>query len=124
MAIEVVRAQAGIITIDPDSDFDEAIMEFGMRKYARVERDKINFFAPNINSQTITYIENKADEDITIETGIDFRSLNSRATETATHTQGRIQSQKERISLMMKFNAYTFYERLARLRSANMEFIY
>lgn len=124
LAIEVVKAQGGIITIDPDSEFDDAVMELGIRKYARVEKDAFGFFAPNINASTIQYIESKVDEDIIVETGVDFRSQISSAAVTATQTQGKIQSQRKRISQMLKYNAYTFYERLARLRLSNMEYYY
>lgn len=122
LAIEVVKAQGWIITIDPDSEFDEAVMELGIRKYARVKRDEVGFFAPNINASTLQYIEAKADEDIIVETWIDFRSQLLNPNETATKTAGRINSWKNRINLMIKYNAYTFYERLARLRMSNMEF--
>ncbi len=122
LSIEVVKAQGGIITIDPDSEFDESIMELGIRKYARVEKDAFGFFAPNINASTLQYVESKADEDIIIESGIDFRSQLLNPNETATKTQGRISAALKRISLGVKYNAYTFYERLARLRQANMEF--
>lgn len=122
LSIEVVKAQGGIITIDPDSEFDESIMQLGIRKYARVEKDAFWFFAPNINASTLQYVESKADEDIIIESGIDFRSQLLSQGETATKTQGRIQASLKRISLGVKYNAYTFYERLARLRLANMEF--
>lgn len=74
LSIETVKAQGGIITIDPDSEFDDAIMQLGIRKYARVEKDAFGFFAPNINASTLQYIEEKANEDIIIETGIDFRN--------------------------------------------------
>ena len=67
LSIETIKAQGGIITIDPDSEFDDAVMEFGIRKYARVEKDAFGFFAPNINSANLQYIEQKVDEDIIIE---------------------------------------------------------
>ncbi len=122
LSIETVKAQGGIITIDPASEFDDSIMEFGIRKYARVEKDAFGFFAPSINTNTLQYVESKADEDIIIESGIDFRSQLLNPNETATKTQGRINASLKRISLGVKYNAYTFYERLARLRMANMEF--
>lgn len=122
LSIEVVKAQGGIITISPDSDFDENIMELGIRKFARVDKDAFGFFAPNINASTLQYVEEKADEDIIIETGVDFRNQVLNPNETATKTQGRISASMKRINLLIKYNAYTFYERLARLRLANMEF--
>lgn len=49
-------------------------MELGIRKYARVEKDAFGFFAPPINANSLQYVEGKADEDIIIESGIDFRN--------------------------------------------------
>ena len=122
LSIETVKAQWGIITIDPNSEFDDAVMELGIRKYARVEKDSFGFFAPNINASSLEYIESKVDEDIIIESGVDFRSQLLSSGETATKTEGKIRSALKRISLNIKWNAYTFYERLARLRMANMNF--
>ncbi len=124
MMIEVVRAQAGIITIDPDADWDETTMKLGMRQAARVRKEDVGFFAPNINSATIQQLEAKIDDDIIIETGTDFKNQLLSSLETATRTAGRIDAAKKRINLMMKYNAYTFFERLARLRMANMETYY
>ena len=121
LAIETTRAQGGLITIDPDSAFDEAISQFGLRKYARVEKDAIGHFTPNINTNAVEYIEAKSDDDLIVESGIDFRSQLLGGNETATKVEGRIQAAKKRISQTIKYNAYTFYERLARIRSANME---
>lgn len=122
LSIETVKAQWGIITIDPDSEFDDAIMQLGIRKYARVEKDAFGFFAPNINASTLQYIEEKANEDIIIETGIDFRNQLLSPNETATKTQGKNQAAMKRINLNIKYNAFHYWERLARLRMANMEF--
>lgn len=97
-------------------------MELGIRKYARVEKDAFGFFAPNINASTLQYIEEKVDNDMIIETGVDFRSQILSPNETATKTAGRAQAAMKRISLNVKYNAYTYWERLAALRMANMEF--
>lgn len=122
LSIETVKAQGWIITIDPDSEFDDAIMELGIRKYARVEKDAFGFFAPNINASTLQYIEEKVNEDIIIETGIDFRNQLLSPWETATKTAWRNQAAMKRINLNVKYNAFNYWERLARLRMANMEF--
>lgn len=122
--IEGIKAQWGIITISPDSDYDETVMKLWMRQVARVEPDSFWFFAPSVNLNSLDHLEQKADEDIIVECGVDFKSQLLWPNETAKRTEGRIEASKKRINHNIKHNAYTFYERLARLRSANFEFWY
>lgn len=122
--IEGIKAQWWIITISPDSDYDETVMKLGMRQVARVEKDSFGFWAPNVNLQSLANLEIKADEDIVIESGVDFKSQLLWKNETARRTEWRIDASKKRINHNIKHNAYTFYERLARLRCANFEFFY
>lgn len=124
LTIEVVKAQAGLITIDPDADFDEAVVEFGIRKFAKVSPKDIGFFAPTMNTNTLQYIEGKVDEDLIIESGVDFRQQLLGQNETAERTKGRTAAAQKRILQNIKYNAYTFYDRLARLRMSNMEMYY
>lgn len=122
--IEGIKAQWGIITIDPDSDYDETIMKLGTRQVARVEKDSFGHFVPNINVNSLLELERKAEEDLIVETGVDFKSQLFWPNETAARTEWRIASAKKRINHNIKLNAYWFYERLARLRSANINFYY
>lgn len=122
--IEGIKAQGGIITIWPDADYDETVMKLWMRQIARVEKDSFWFFAPSVNLQSLAQLEQKADEDIIVESGVDFKSQLLGQNETARRTEGRIEAAKKRVNHNIKHNAYTFYERLARLRSANFEFHY
>lgn len=122
--IEGIKAQGGIITIWPDADYDETVMKLWMRQIARVEKDSFGFFAPSVNLQSLAQLEQKADEDIIVESGVDFKSQLLGHNETAKRTEGRIEAAKKRVNHNIKHNAYTFYERLARLRSANFEFHY
>ena len=122
--IEWVKAQWGIITISEDSDYDETVMRLWIRQVARVDKDAFWFFAPNINLGSLDNLERKVDEDLIVETWVDYKSQIFWPSETAARTEGRIASSKRRINLNIKNNAYSFYERLARLRSANFEFVY
>jgi len=122
--IEWVKAQGWIITVDPDSDYDETIMKLGTRQVARVEKDSFGFFAPNVNLNSLIQLEQNAENDIVVETWVDFKSQLFGPNETASRTEWRIAAAKKRINHNIKVNAYTFYERLARLRSANIEFWY
>ena len=67
LIMDGTRAQMGIITIDENSDWDETTMKLGFREFARVARDDLNHFAPNVNLQALQALEAKADEDIIIE---------------------------------------------------------
>jgi len=95
-------------------------MALGTSRFARVSKEDIGFFAPAVNTSGLQYLEQKTDEDIIIETGVDFRGQLLSTGETATKTEGRIKSGLKRISYNVKWNAYTFFERLARIRLANM----
>lgn len=122
--IEVIKAQFGFTTISPTADFDEATLQIGLRNFARVDKEDIGFYAPNINSQSLQAMEQKVDEDIIIETGVDFKSQLISQKETASRTGQRTQAQQKRINLCLKINAFNFFERLGRLRMSNIEFYY
>lgn len=122
--LEWIKSQWGLITIDPDSDYDETVMKLGIRQVARVEKDSFWFFSPSINLQSLITLEKTVWDDIIVESGVDYRSQIFGPNETAARTEGRIAAAKKRINHNIKTNAYTFYERLARLRSANIEFYY
>ena len=97
-------------------------MELGIRKYARVEKDSFGFFAPNVNGSSLDALEQRVNEDLIIESGVDFRNQLVSANETAEKTKGRIQAAQKRINLNLKYNAFTFFDRLGRLRMSNMAF--
>lgn len=122
--IEWIKAQGWIITIGPDADYDETVMKLWMRQVARVEKDSFGFFTPNVNLQSLDTLERKTDEDIIVECGVDFKAQLLGPNETAARTEGRIGAAKKRVNHNIKHNAYNFYKRLARLRSANFEFCY
>lgn len=124
LMIETVKIQWGIITIDPSSDFDETVERIWLKQFARVEKDEFGFFAPNINVSPLELLEKKIDEDIIIETGVDFRGQLFWPNETAERTKGRVESARKRINSNIRENAYTFYERLAALRIENIQTFY
>lgn len=122
--IDVIKAQFWFTVIDPDADFDEATIEIWTNKFARLDPNAIRHFAPNINANTIIQAEQAANEDLIIKSWIDFRWQILWKSETATKTQAREQSARKRINLNLKFNGYSFFERLARLRMSNISFLY
>ena len=124
LMIETIKIQWGIITIDPSSDFDETVERIWLKQFARVEKDDFWFFAPNINVSPLELLEKKIDEDIIIETWVDFRGQLFWPNETAERTKWRIESARKRINSNIRENAYTFYERLAALRIENIQTFY
>ena len=124
LMIETVKMQGGIITIDPASDFDETIERIGLKQFAHVAKDDFWFFKPDINISPLELLEKKLDEDIIIETGVDFKSQLFWPNETAERSKWRTESARKRINSNIRENAYTFYERLARLRIENIKVFY
>lgn len=122
--IDVIKAQFWFTTIDPDAEFDEATLEIGTNKFARIAKEDISHFSPNINAASVTNAEQQIDNDIIIKTWIDFRSQILGANETATKTAAKTQSARKRINLLLKQNAYNFFARLAKLRLSNIKFEY
>lgn len=124
LMIETVKIQGGIITIDPSSDFDETVERIGLKQFAHVAKEDFWFFAPSVNISPLELLEKKLDEDIIIETGVDFKGQLFWPNETAERTKWRTESARKRINSNIRENAYTFYERLARLRIENIKVFY
>ena len=70
-------------------------------------------------------MENKINDDLIIKSGSDYRWMIAGTSETAEWVKRRTKSSLKRTNLLMKYNAYTFFERLAVLRLANiMQYYY
>ena len=124
LMIETVKIQGGIITIDPSSDFDETVERIWLKQFARVAKEDFWFFSPSVNISPLELLEKKIDEDIIIETWVDFRWQLFWPNETAERTKWRIESARKRINSNIRENAYSFYERMARLRIENIKTYY
>lgn len=122
--IDVIKAQMWFTVINPEADFDEATIEIWTNKFARVAPWDISHFSPNINANNVIQAEQAVDNDMIIKSWIDFRSQILWPWETATKTAAKTQSARKRINLNLKLNGYSFFERLARLRMANIAFLY
>lgn len=122
--IDVTKAQVWFTVVDPTEDFDEATVEIWVDRFTRANPENIKHFAPNISSNWISAAEAKVDEDIIVKSWIDFKSQILWPWETATKTAAKTQSARKRINLNLKMNAYNFFERLARLRMANIQSYY
>lgn len=121
LQLEATKAQFWFTIIHPDADFEEGVVTMGLRDFARLDPKDVSHYSPNINTNNLVQMEAKLDEDIIIETWVDFKSQLLWPWETATKTDSRVQSARKRINLNLKINAYKFFERLARLRMSNME---
>lgn len=120
-AIETVKMQGGIITIDPSSDFDETVTRIGLKQFAHVAKGDLEHFVPNVNIAWLELISKNLAEDIIVESWVDYRGQIFWPNETAERTKWRIEAQRKRVNKNIRDNAYSFYERLARLRMENIK---
>lgn len=124
LSIDVVKFQFWFTAVDPEADFDENTVEIWVNSFARVSPKDVAHYAPNISNFAVREAEAKADEDIIIKSGVDYRSQILWPAETAEKTRTKKESSRKRINYMLKTNAYTFFERLARLRVSNIQLEY
>lgn len=124
LMIESIKMQWGIITIDPNSDFDETVERIWLKQFARVAKEDFGFFSPTINISPLELLEKKLDEDIIIETWVDFRWQLFWPNETAERSKGRVDASRKRINSNIRENAYSFFNRLAKLRIENIKSYY
>lgn len=122
--IDIAKAQLWFTAVDPDADFDDTAIELWVDRFSRVSPDAIKHFSPNISTSWFREAEAKVDDDIIIKSWIDFKSQILWANETATKIQAKTQSARKRINLILKLNSYNFFERLWRLRMANIQALY
>lgn len=124
LSIDVIKAQFWFTVISPDADFDSTTLEIWTNSFARISPQDISHFSPNISANTVIQSEQIVDNDMIIKSWIDYRSQILAPNETATKTAAKTQSARKRINLNLKLNGYSFFERLARLRMANIEMLY
>lgn len=122
LSIDVVKAQMWITMIDESVDIDETTFELGPVSYTRVsDINWVKYYTPGVSTNSIDNAEMKVDNDIIAKTGIDFKAQQLSPGETATRTASKTESAKKKINLNLKINWYSFFERLGRLRMANMQ---
>jgi len=121
LKIDVMKYQFGFTAIDPDANVDTSVIEFWPWKFADIDPNSIKHFAPSISTNSLNEAELKADEDIIIKSGHDFRSQLLSPDETAEKTRNKAESTRKRINYTLKQNGLTFFSRLAKLRMANIQ---
>ena len=78
----------------------------------------------NIQPSQLWDLENKASNDIIVLTWVDYKQqLVGAVWETAKKTNSRNTAQQKRTNKILKKNSFSFYNRLAKLRLADMQFI-
>lgn len=123
-AIEVIKLQGGIITVDPDSDFDEVVTQLWLKSIVRVKKEELWHFVPNLNISSLELVSSNLANEIITEAWVDYRWQLFWPNETAEKTKWRIEAQRKRVNKNVRDNAYGFYERLARLRLENIKTYY
>ncbi len=125
LSIDVIKAQMGTTMIDETVDIDETTFELGTNTYTRVsDLQGISFYSPNVSTNSIDNAELKVDNDIIAKSWIDFKAQQLSPQETAARTNAKTESGKKKINLNLKINGYSFFERLARLRMANIQLLH
>ena len=125
LSIDAVKAQMWVTMIEDDVDIDETTFEYGTNSYTRVsDVNGTKFYAPNISTNSIDNAENKVDNDIIAKTGINFKVQTLTGEQTAQEVKAKTESTQKKINLNLKINWFSFFERLARLRMANIQLLH
>lgn len=122
--IDVTKANIGFNIIEKDSDFDPEVYKVGVNEFIELENpESIKHFSSNIQPQGLAQLQQYWQEDIIILSWVDYRSQLIQTWETATKTSSKNASQLKRINLILKKNSFNFYNRLAKLRLADLQLV-
>lgn len=125
LGIDLTKASVGAMFADPNAGMDGNNIKFSLTEINECQDvDGIKHFVPSVNLQFVQYIEAKADEYITVQTGQDWKGLLMGPSETASKTVAKVETQKRRVALTQRQAAWTFFERLARLRMADIALLH
>lgn len=104
------------LVIDPMSDFDEETYEFG-QPFIRANPDEVRPLPTSGNLEPLVTMDNKTDQDIIWSTGINFQDTAAGlASETATKSAIRKESQVKIVELGLKYNTFDGFKRRNILR--------
>lgn len=124
LSIDVIKSQLWTILIEDDIDFDTNILEYWTNTF--IKTDNINWikhFSPSISTTPIENAEYRLENEVISKTWIDFKAQVFQSWETAKKTTSKSEVTKKRINLNLKINWFDFYERLWRLRMANIQLL-
>lgn len=99
------------LVIDPASDFDEETFEFG-QNFIRAVPDEVKPLPVSANLQPVIDLDNRTDQDMIWATGVNFLDVaQGAASETATKTAVRKESQVKIVELGLKYNTVDGFKR-------------
>jgi hypothetical protein len=122
--IDVTKANIWFNIVEKDSDFDPELHKVWVWDFLELENsDSIKHFSANIQANWLTQLQQYWQDDIITLSWTDYRSQLLQSWETATKTSSKNQAQLKRINLILKRNSFNFYNRLAKLRLADLQLI-
>tara|TARA_R110000851_G_scaffold96726_6_gene209816 strand:- start:384 stop:1163 length:780 start_codon:yes stop_codon:yes gene_type:complete len=125
LSIDVIKAQMGVTLIDDAVDVDPTTFELGTNTFTKVsDLNGVKFYSPNVSTNSIDTAEVKVDNDIIAKTGINFKNQTLTGAQTAQEVKSKKESTQKKVNLNLKINGYSFFERLARLRLANIQLLH
>lgn len=125
MLMNVAEKSLGLMCVDKSAgDIDMSTIKFGLNATASVNKEDVFFIQPQIQTSGLQALLASADNDLIDETGNDFRNLRLDSSETATLTDSKKESTRDIVNLTFKFNAFSFFTKLAKLRLANIRMWY
>lgn len=123
--IDVTKANMWFNIIEKESDFDPETYKVWVNEFIELENpDAIKHFSANIPVNSLWQLQQLWQEDAIILSWVDFRSQVVQWWETATKTASKNQAQLKTINMILKRNSFNFYNRLAKLRLADLQFIH
>lgn len=124
-SIDVTKANIGFSVIEKETDFDPEVTSIWALNFVEVDNpDAFKHFAANIQSGWLTQLQSSWQEDAIVLSWVDYRSQLISSWETATKTASKNASQLKRINMVLKRNSFKFYNRLAKLRLCDLQFIH
>ena len=125
LGIDLTKASVGAMFASPEAGIDSGEIKFSIKEINECQDvDALHHFTPNVNLQYVQFEENKADEYIIQASGQDFKGLLMGPSETASKTVAKVETQKRRVALTQRQAAWTFFERLARLRMSDIALLH
>jgi hypothetical protein len=99
------------LVVDPMSDFDETTYEFG-QPFIRAVPDEVKPLPVSANLQPVIELDKQTDQDVIMFTGINIQDISGGpASESATKSAIRKESQTKLVELGLKMNSYHGFKR-------------
>jgi len=122
LSVDILKAQMWIVLLEDDINLDEAAWEYWTNTFIRVDNvNWIKYFSPSINANYVENAEAKLDNEIIAKTWVDIKAQQFAPWETARRQVNKTEVAKKRINLCLKLNWFDFFERIWRLRLANIQ---